>query len=115
MKIYTTAAEAVMDMHERGYTNDFQLFGNDLLWVQEKTFIRTGLFAILEYHRLWNPAAEDNGLVLLGVISAHHSVRGILFINFLSYPGGFPSVIVKKINELNQKLFYRANIENDNL
>ena len=96
MKKYTTAAEAVTDMHERGYTSDFQLFGNDLLWVQEKTFIRMGLFAIIEYHRFWNPAAQDTDLVLLGVISTYHNIRGILFIDFVSHPRGFTSGDCKK-------------------
>ena len=68
MKRYTTAAAAITDMHERGFTSDFQLRGNDLLWVQQKTFLRTGEFAIIEYHWFWNPASKQTDLLLFGVM-----------------------------------------------
>ena len=35
MKSYLDAAAAVSDLHRLGFTNDFQLSGNDLLLVQE--------------------------------------------------------------------------------
>ena len=41
---------AIIDLHERGYFEDFQLLGNDLFWSQGKKTIRAGEFAILEEH-----------------------------------------------------------------
>ena len=40
MKAYLNKIQAVIDMHTRGYSNDFELIGNDLLWIQQKIFIR---------------------------------------------------------------------------
>lgn len=115
MKQYTTAAEAVSDMHERGFTGDFQLLGSDLLWVQQKIFIRMGLYTVIEYHRFWNPAGKNTDLVLMGIVAVTHNARGILFIDYSTHPGGMPPIIVKKLDELNQKILYRSNIENERL
>ena len=115
MKHYTSAAAAISDMHERGFTSDFQLFGNDLLWVQEKKFIRAGDFAIIECHHFWNPASYQFDLVLYGIIATHYNMRGILFQNGTSQAGVQPPVIVKKVNELREKVLYRSNIENEEL
>ena len=81
MKQYSTAAEALNDMHDRGFTNDFQLFENDLMWVQQKTFIPKRLFGVMEYHQFWNPAAQDMDLVLIGIVAPTYNVQGILFID----------------------------------
>ncbi|MEO6314090.1 MAG: hypothetical protein ABIU63_12585 [Chitinophagaceae bacterium] len=115
MKLYTTTADAVADMRERGFDGDFELVGNDLLWVQQKTFIRMGLFTIIECQRFWHPAVHSTDLILLGVIALHHNVRGILLVDYASHPNGCPPVIAKKMNELNQKVLYWENIENENM
>jgi len=112
---YTTAVEAIAGMHECGFSNDFQLSGNDLLWVQQKVFIHMGEFAILEYHRLWYLSAGKSDLSLFGIMATYHNVRGILIINHTLGGAGHPPVILKKMNELNQKILYRANIENGNV
>jgi hypothetical protein len=44
MKNSFNKQEAVIDLHEKGFTDDFQLIGNDLLWVQGKTFCEGKIF-----------------------------------------------------------------------
>src|SRR3954454_22462180 len=79
MILYTSGPDAISDLHQRGFTNDFQLFGNDLLWIQEGFFIRAGEFAILEYHRV--NSTDDNGkneLNVFGIFLPYHDIKGIL-------------------------------------
>jgi hypothetical protein len=51
MKIYLNAREVIIDLHQRGYTEDFELNGNTLLWVQDRSVIDSDEFSILECHR----------------------------------------------------------------
>jgi len=101
MEIYLSKAAAIAGMHKRGFTNDFQLFGNDLLWIQEKTFIRTGDFSIMEYHWFRNESKKGTDTILFGVFSHHHNVMGILLNDYACYSAKTPPVIIKKINEMN--------------
>jgi len=100
---YVSKNEAIEDLHRRGFNNDFQLFGNDLLWVQEKIFIRMADFEIAEYHHLLLPQSTRTDSIVFGVISNHHHVKGILLNDYSAYILKTPSVIEKKINELNRK------------
>jgi hypothetical protein len=101
MEIYLSKAAAIAGMHRRGFTNDFQLFGNDLLWIQEKIFIRMGDFTILEYHRFLHESNKSCDTILFGVYSYHHNVKGILLNDYACYTDKTPPVIVKKLNEMN--------------
>jgi hypothetical protein len=100
MKIYSNGREAICDLHERGYTNDFQLVGNDLLWLQEKFFIRAGEFSITECYRFCNPLQNEPELVVFGVIALFYNAKGILINHYTSYTLTTPPVIEKKLNEM---------------
>jgi len=101
MKNYSNGADIVSDLHSKGFTNDFQLFGNDLLWVQEGIFVRAGEFAILEHHKI--PTTNDNEaeLVVFGIIAPYHNIKGILLNHYKHYTYNTPPVITRKLNELN--------------
>ena len=100
MKSYINGIDAVADLHEKGFTNDFQLVGNDLLWVQEHIFLRAGEFSILEYHRITDLGDKMNELVIFGIIAPHHNIKGILLNHYKSYTPTTPPVLVKKLKEL---------------
>lgn len=108
MKQYTTASEAIVDMNARGYSNDFQIFGNDLLWVQEKIFIKSGQFAIIEYHRFWHPSQKTSDLIIFGIIAVKYNIRGILTNNYTSLNTIVPPVLLGKLDELAQKVLYQT-------
>jgi len=101
MQPYLSKKDAVADMHLRGFIYDFKLSGNDLLWVQEKMFIRMGDFDIVEYHRFFDPRGEGTEVIVFGVVFCYHHVKGILLNDYTSDMGRTPPVIVKKMNELN--------------
>ena len=101
MKTYSNKSDAIIDLHKKGFINDFQLSGNDLLWVQEKLFIRAGEFSIIEYFKIKETKNKLNEVVVFGIIAPYHNIKGILLSHLKSNTRATPPVLVKKLNELN--------------
>jgi hypothetical protein len=64
MKKYTNHQEAIANLRKRGFTSEFQLFGNDLLWIQEKIFVREAEFSIIECHRFDRFPQSNNPIII---------------------------------------------------
>lgn len=93
MKVSSKTVDAIVDLHKRGFTNDFQLFGNDLLWVQESLVTRVGEFAIEWYQKI-------DDLIVCGIFALHHNIKGILLRHCKNFSDVSP-VLIKKLKELN--------------
>jgi hypothetical protein len=76
MKVYLNGPDTVKKLHERGFTDDFHLTGNDLLWVQEKCLIRVGEFVILEYHKIIEPKIVPINLLFLASLPPIIMLKG---------------------------------------
>ena len=96
MNIFLSPQDAIIDLHERGFTHDFQLFGNDLLCVQEKTFDRMGAFSIVECHKFCYHPTLHRQTIVFGIIALHQNVKGILLNYYNRYTSKMPPVITKK-------------------
>ena len=96
---YSCYQDAINNLNERGYLHDFVLFGNDLLWIQQKIFIGSDDFLILECHRLGHPDGHIEDLVVLGILAISVNVRGIL-LNHYSYTDSVPKIIISKLNKM---------------
>ena len=83
----------------QGFTNDFQLSGNDLIWVQGGLVVRAGEFAILKCYKVEEPLKKANELMVFGVIALYHGIKGILLNRFENSKAISP-VLIKKLNEL---------------
>jgi hypothetical protein len=92
MKVSPKTVDTIVDLHNRGFTNDFQLFGNDLLWVQE-SLVRVGEFAIVRYQKI-------DDLIVYGIIALHYNIKGILLSHCKNFSAVSP-VLIKKLKELN--------------
>lgn len=90
---------AIISLKENGYCQDFILFGEYLLWVQEKVFIPETDFSILECHQFGHPGDNDEDFVVFGIVALNESIKGIL-LNHYSYTTRSPFIIVKKLREL---------------
>lgn len=97
MGIYQNEQDAIYGLHKKGYSNDFHLFGNDLLWIQKKIFIRAGNFSITEYHRFKNPEQEGKEIIVFGIVDTLHHAKGIMLNDYASYTMQTPPVIAKKL------------------
>jgi len=100
---YLNKTDAITDLHKQGFTDDFQMIGNDLLWVQENLLVRMGEFAIAESYK-----AE--GSIVFGIIALHHNIKGIL-LKRLGNPNEIAPVLVKKLNEINLLKHYVRHTE----
>jgi hypothetical protein len=100
MKMYSNITDAISDLHNNGFTDDFHLSGNDLFWVQEKLLIRAGEFAILEWYNITKTKSNMDDLVVFGIIAPYHNLKGVLIGHEKSNTNSKPPVIVKKLNEL---------------
>ena len=101
MRIYSCTSDAIYDLHRRGFTNDFQLVANDLLWVQEGVFVRVWDFAILEYHKIVPPKNNMKEEIVFGIVTPDHNIKGILLNHYKSYTDSTPPILVMKLSELN--------------
>ena len=99
MEKYVSVHDTIIDMHERGYSQDFKLSGNDLLWLQEKIFVRAGEFSIIEFHTFHVPYTQDAGSIIYGILALYYDVKGILIYN-TGHPVPASPVLIKKLNEL---------------
>jgi hypothetical protein len=94
MKSYLNKTDVIIDLHRQGFTDDFKLVGNDLLWIQENIFIRVGEFAIAEYYKI-----EES--IVFGIVALHHNTKGILLSRIKTDSNSMAPVLLKKLNELN--------------
>jgi hypothetical protein len=71
--------DVVINLHEKGFTDDFQLIGSNLLWVQGQTYLRRDECSVLEFYEFaeTNKATEHSRLIL-GIQCLHHNAKGIL-------------------------------------
>ena len=100
MEIYLTQTEAVCGLHSKGYINDFRLFGNDLLWIQQKEFIRAGTFSIIEYHRFYDRARKGSEIIVFAIVASLCDAKGILLNDYSGYMSKTPPIIIKKLAEM---------------
>ncbi len=99
MDVYSNYHEAIIGLHQKGYCEDFVLFGDELFWIQEKKFIKHNDFSILECHSFGHPNGQIDDLVIFGVASPCQSVKGILM-NHYTYTSRSPGIIVSKMNKI---------------
>jgi hypothetical protein len=101
MKIYLNPSDAVSELHKNGFTNDFQLVGNDLLWVGENILISPERFAVLEYHRILQSKNHKRACDILAIVALDYNVSGILIRHFKSCTKITPPLgLVNKLDKL---------------
>ena len=86
------------DLHQRGFTDDFELGDNSLLWVQNGINLEPDQFSIIECHRFLD--AEGNKLIISGILSICYEAKGILINRYSNVRNNCPPVIANKIRKL---------------
>jgi hypothetical protein len=98
MKAYINGAGAIIDLRKRGFTEDFELSGDDLLWIQKKIFIRPDDFQITEvYCFLELPKTES---IIFAIVIDRYNTRGILFDHLKNYSNKISPVIKQKLIQM---------------
>lgn len=102
MNRYFSKSEAVIDLHERGFTEDFQLIGTNLLWIQRKIFLRKKDFSIVECHSFIDSCGKET--ILFGVIANDFFASGVLINHYKSYTDKTPAIIQSKLKKMGTSL-----------
>jgi hypothetical protein len=75
--VYLIAAKVITNLHESGFTNDFQLSGHSLFWVQEQILINWKEVEIIERHKIGDPS-QGTPFIVFGIVAPSYHVKGIL-------------------------------------
>jgi hypothetical protein len=100
MKKSSFIENLILLLHRKGFDHDFKLAGNDLLWVQEKAFLRAGDFSVLEWHRLYKKGKKTEDKIVLGLSVLSQGVKGILIVDPKASRSKRSRILTKKFNEL---------------
>ena len=76
MKTYSNSLEAIIDLHERGFTEDFQRLGKNILWLQQNLLLQPNDYLILESHYVDDQ--EGRCRKISAVIANSIHLKGIL-------------------------------------
>jgi hypothetical protein len=115
MKKTLSAHKVIIDLHERGYCEDFSMNGNDLVWLQERKVVLAGSFRILEYYRFFNEKMNDT-FIIFGIAAIYKNIKGILTCRCSNSCLLVPPVIIKKLSEMNMDIQWDESVlvENNN-
>jgi len=80
MRLYRDKAAVIIDLHERGFTEDFQVAEGLILWIQRKLFLKPNDFSLVEAHSFIGN--DGNGQLVMGVNLLSHFANGILIWQF---------------------------------
>lgn len=109
MKKTLAAHKVIIDLHERGYSEDFCMNGNDLVWIQDRKVVLAGSFCILEYHYFFNEKMNDN-LIIFGIAAIYKNIKGILTCRCSNSCQLVAPVIIKKLSEMNMDIQWDGSV-----
>lgn len=97
---YDTASEAVNDLIRRGYTTDFTLLTdkNCIICNHSSIELSPDEFEIDEIYRFEGPTDPGDEMIVFGVSSEKHRVKGVLVNAFGVYSDNKTSDITKKLH-----------------
>lgn len=98
MKVYLSLREVVVEMHGRGYTDDFELNADGIYWVQHKLVLKPEEFLIIECHSFLGP--QRDGLMIFGIVSPRFLVKGLLINHYHTPLSMYNLVMIEKLEEL---------------
>jgi len=85
METYANKAQAIIDLHQRGYDRDFALTNEGILYLQGSELIRPEEFEIAETHMFENAKSLNNRYIIYAIQSFEREVRGILMTSFIDF------------------------------
>ena len=100
MKNYDTLLDALKDIQERGYTEDFNVSNDDdtLICVQKDIKLTADEFEIDEFHRFEGPSNPDDMSILYAIRSDKYNVKGSLVSAYGTYSENQAPAVQAKLN-----------------
>jgi hypothetical protein len=85
---YTTKAEAIIDLQERGYDYDFILKNEYIICIQQSETICPDDFEITEAYRFDGAPRMSDNYIIYAVRSLNHDLNGILMASYSTLTKG---------------------------
>lgn len=98
MKVYDSLAEALSDLHARGYGNDLNLHTNHLECARLNLLLQPQDFVVDEVHRL-NQEDNPGDNVILLAITSRQGIKGVLLDGYGAYAGALTLEMVQKLRD----------------
>ena len=85
METYENKTQAIIDLQQRGYDQDFALTNEGILYLQESELIRPEEFEIAEIYRFENAKNRNDKYIIYAIQLFENEVKGILMTSFSSF------------------------------
>ena len=98
MELCLDKSATIVDLQLRGFSEDFKVVGDRILWVQRKLFFRPEDFNLVEAHNFTERDGRE--LMVVGASLLPHFADGIFILHFEHEFDGRQVLINNKIKEL---------------
>ena len=95
MVVFTNFCDVIVDLHERGFTEDFEVNRKGIVWIQEHVTIGQREFLVTECYRFLD--RRGNEIVICAIVSPLYKVKGILLMRNLKYARSHTAFMERKI------------------
>lgn len=102
---YTTKAEAIIYLQERGYDQDFVLNGEYFFYVQQGKLMKPDDFEIIEAYRVEGQPRLCDNYVIYGISAVNNDIKGILT---TPYSGQAEKLSINNFNQPNLELTFKT-------
>lgn len=109
MENYATKTEAIIDLQERGYDQDFVLKSEGILCIQQNELVRPEAFEITETYRFEGKRRPYDNYIIYAVRSVENDFKGILMTSFKGFENNISIHLYSKLaRSLQNQSFYSA-------
>ena len=97
MKVFETLSEAINDLANRGYINNFNLKENCIACAENSINVHPDEFEIDEVYRFQQMSDPDDESILYAISSTKHNIKGILVNAFGIYSDTASTELIEKL------------------
>jgi len=101
MHSYDTLSQAIDDLKQRGYTEDFNLQPHCIISPSKKLTLHPENFTVEEYYRFEGASNPDDSSVVFA-IKSNTGIKGILVDAYGTYAESLTSEMSQKLTIINQ-------------
>jgi hypothetical protein len=88
MENFSSRAELIIDLQDRGYDHDFIIYNEGILCVQGNELIGPDDFEIAETHHFESKNGSGDNFIIYAINLLHSDAKGILMTSFSTYNRG---------------------------
>ncbi|HMQ06231.1 MAG TPA: phosphoribosylpyrophosphate synthetase [Saprospiraceae bacterium] len=94
---FDTMVDALNDLMQRGYTEDFNLLKNGLDWISQNLRIHPEEFKVDEFYRFEGMTNPSDSSIVYAISSEKYKVKGVLVDAYGLYSDHINSAMIQKL------------------